>query len=127
MPKMRILSGMRPSGKLHIGHLLGALSNWKHLQDEGNETYYMVADWHALTTEYENSEVIHPNIIEMVLDWLAAGLDPDKSVRRDAAKTLNFLQNVRIKILKQKSKKVDDGLSKKERLVLKTAMAHAGL
>jgi tryptophanyl-tRNA synthetase len=80
MEKMRILSGMRPSGKLHIGHLLGALSNWKRLQDEGAETYYMVADWHALTTEYENSEAIQSDIIEMVFDWLAAGLDPDKSV-----------------------------------------------
>ena len=80
MSKMRILSGMRPSGKLHIGHLLGALSNLKLLQDEGNETHYMVADWHALTTEYENSEDIQPNTVEMVLDWLAAGLDPDKSI-----------------------------------------------
>ncbi len=77
---MRILSGMRPSGKLHIGHLLGALSNWKRLQDEGHETYYMVADWHALTTEYENSEAVKTDTIEMVFDWLAAGLDPEKSV-----------------------------------------------
>ncbi|GAB4331783.1 MAG: tryptophan--tRNA ligase [Candidatus Abyssubacteria bacterium] len=77
---MRILSGMRPSGKLHIGHLLGALSNWKRLQDEGHETYYMVADWHALTTEYEFSDTIESNTIEMVFDWLAAGLDPEKSV-----------------------------------------------
>jgi tryptophanyl-tRNA synthetase len=80
MQKMRILSGMRPSGKLHIGHLLGALSNWKRLQDEGHETYYMVADWHALTTEYENTTNIQTNITEMVYDWLAAGLDPNKSV-----------------------------------------------
>lgn len=80
MKKMRILSGMRPSGKLHLGHLLGALSNWKRLQDEGHDTYYMVADWHALTTEYENTEAIQENIIEMVFDWLAAGLDPEKSV-----------------------------------------------
>ena len=80
MEKMRILSGMRPSGKLHIGHLLGALSNWKRLQDEGHETYYMVADWHALTTEYENSEAIQSSTDDMVLDWLAAGLDPEKSV-----------------------------------------------
>ncbi len=80
MSKMRILSGMRPSGKLHIGHLLGALSNWKRLQDEGHETYYMVADWHALTTEYEDSETIKSSTSDMVLDWLAAGLDPEKSV-----------------------------------------------
>ena len=80
MSKMRILSGMRPSGKLHIGNLLGALSNWKNLQDEGHETYYMVADWHALTTEYEDSKAIRSNTTEMVLDWLAVGLDPEKSV-----------------------------------------------
>ena len=80
MKKMRILSGMRPSGKLHIGNLLGALSNWKRLQDEEHETYYMVADWHALTTEYEDSHEIKSNTTEMVLDWLAAGLDPEKSV-----------------------------------------------
>lgn len=80
MKKMRILSGMRPSGKLHIGNLLGALSNWKRLQDEGHETFYMVADWHALTTEYEDSHEIRSNTTEMVIDWLAAGLDPEKSV-----------------------------------------------
>jgi tryptophanyl-tRNA synthetase len=71
---------MRPSGKLHIGHLWGALSNWKRLQDEGHETHYMVADWHALTTEYENPRAIESSTIDMVIDWLAAGLDPKKSV-----------------------------------------------
>jgi tryptophanyl-tRNA synthetase len=80
MAKMRILSGMRPSGMLHIGHLLGALSNWRRLQDESNETCYMVADWHALTTEYENPETVQANTIDMVIDWLAAGLDPEKSI-----------------------------------------------
>jgi tryptophanyl-tRNA synthetase len=80
MRKMRILSGMRPSGKLHIGHLLGALSNWRRLQEEGHQTYYMVADWHALTTEYEFSETIESNTMEMVYDWLAAGIEPEKSV-----------------------------------------------
>ena len=80
MAKMRILSGMRPSGKLHVGHLLGALSNWKRLQDEGAETFYMVADWHALTTEYEDPKSIQSDTTEMVIDWLAAGLDPEKSV-----------------------------------------------
>ncbi|NQU07263.1 MAG: tryptophan--tRNA ligase [Candidatus Abyssubacteria bacterium] len=80
MAKLRILSGMRPSGKLHVGHLLGALSNWKRLQDEGSETFYMVADWHALTTEYEDPESIQSDTTEMVIDWLAAGLDPEKSV-----------------------------------------------
>ncbi len=80
MAGMKILSGMRPSGKLHIGHLLGALSNWKRLQDEDANTHYMVADWHALTTEYESPETIQSNTADMVIDWLAAGLDPDKSV-----------------------------------------------
>ena len=68
-----------PSGKLHIGHLPGALNNWKRLQDAGNETYYMVAYRHALSTEYENSEDVQPSTVDMVLDWLAAGIDPDKS------------------------------------------------
>jgi tryptophanyl-tRNA synthetase len=77
MPKKRILSGMRPSGKLHVGHLLGALTNWVALQDE-YECFYMVADWHALTTEYENPSEIKSNIREMVIDWISSGLDPEK-------------------------------------------------
>ena len=78
MAKKRILSGMRPSGKLHVGHLLGALSNWARLQGE-YECFYMVADWHALTTEYENPSEIKANIREMVIDWISSGLDPEKS------------------------------------------------
>ncbi|MFQ5866509.1 MAG: tryptophan--tRNA ligase [bacterium] len=78
MAKKRILSGMRPSGKLHVGHLLGALSNWAGLQGE-YECFYMVADWHALTTEYENPSEIKANIREMVIDWISSGLDPEKS------------------------------------------------
>jgi len=77
MVKKRILSGMRPSGKLHVGHLLGALTNWVALQDE-YECFYMVADWHALTTEYENPSEIKSNIREMVIDWISSGLDPEK-------------------------------------------------
>jgi len=77
--KKRILSGMRPSGKLHLGNLLGALSNWAALQDE-YECFYMVADWHALTTDYKDTSEIKENIREMVADWLACGLDPEKSV-----------------------------------------------
>ena len=79
MTKMRILSGMRPSGKLHIGNLLGALSNWKNLQDEGHETYYMVADWHALTSSYEDTSRIPEFTREIVIDWISAGLDPEKA------------------------------------------------
>jgi len=78
MPK-RILSGMRPTGKLHLGNLLGALENWKSL--EGADSFFMIADWHALTTEYESKSHIDikQNVTEVVLDYLAAGLDPNKS------------------------------------------------
>src|SRR5437660_370009 len=73
-PKI-VLSGMRPSGKLHLGNYFGALSNWLKLQDE-YKCYYMVADWHALTSEYNDTAGIEPNVWEMVIDWLASGLDP---------------------------------------------------
>ena len=74
----RILSGMRPTGKLHLGNYLGALQNWVALQDS-SENLHMVADWHALTTDYEHVDQIEPNTREMVIDWLAAGIDPEKS------------------------------------------------
>lgn len=76
--KPRILSGMRPTGKLHLGNLVGALSNWIRLQDE-YDSYHFVADWHMLTTEYANTADLQDNIREMVTDWLAAGLDPKKA------------------------------------------------
>lgn len=75
----RVLSGMRPTGKLHLGHLHGALENWRVLQDR-YECFYFVADWHALTTEYKDPQVLKEYIGEMVIDWLAAGLDPERSV-----------------------------------------------
>jgi len=74
----RILSGMRPTGKLHLGNYLGALQNWVALQDS-SENFHMVADWHVLTTDYEHTDQIYPNTIEMVTDWMAAGIDPEKS------------------------------------------------
>jgi tryptophanyl-tRNA synthetase len=74
----RLLSGMRPTGPIHLGHLLGALNNWKVLQ-EIYEPYYMVADWHALMSEYENPSNIKSYTIEMVADWIAIGIDPKKS------------------------------------------------
>ncbi len=77
--KKRVLSGMRPSGKLHLGHLHGVLDNWKRLQDE-YECFFFVADWHALTTNYERPYEIPENIEEMVIDWLAVGIDPEKAV-----------------------------------------------
>jgi tryptophanyl-tRNA synthetase len=76
--KPRILSGMRPTGKLHLGNYLGALQNWVALQDS-SENLHMVADWHALTTDYEHVDQLEPNTREMVIDWLAAGIDPEKS------------------------------------------------
>jgi tryptophanyl-tRNA synthetase len=75
--KDRVLSGMRPTGALHLGHYHGALKNWVRLQSE-MECFYFVADWHALTTHYESREVIEKNVFEMVIDWLAAGLDPEQ-------------------------------------------------
>lgn len=76
--KKRVLSGMRPTGPLHLGHLLGALYNWVRLQDE-YECYYMVADWHALMSEYADPAPIKGYVKEMVADWLAVGLDPERS------------------------------------------------
>lgn len=75
--KRRILSGMRPTGPMHIGHLLGVLKNWVKLQ-EGFECLFMVADWHALMSEYEDPGNIHDNIIEMAADWLSCGIDHKK-------------------------------------------------
>ena len=69
---------MRPTGALHLGHYHGALKNWVRLQEE-HDCFYFVADWHALTTHYDEREVIGQSVHEMVIDWLAAGLDPDKS------------------------------------------------
>ncbi len=74
----RVLSGMRPTGKLHIGHLYGALANYVKLQDK-YDSFFFVADLHALTTKYEHTELIKRNRIEVMLDWLASGIDPEKS------------------------------------------------
>jgi len=71
----RVLSGMRPTGKLHLGHYHGVLKNWIELQHT-HECYFFVADWHALTTEYDRSEGIAPHVTDMVIDWLAAGISP---------------------------------------------------
>ncbi len=80
MARKRILSGMRPTGRLHLGNLHGALGNWVELQESGNyDCFYFVADWHAITSEYSSTECIKDNGVSMVIDWLAAGLDPVKS------------------------------------------------
>ena len=76
----RILSGMRPTGRLHLGNYVGALENWVRLQDAGWTNYHMVADWHMLTTGYEDTSRLQQNTWDMVLDWLGAGLDPARSV-----------------------------------------------
>jgi len=78
MSKQRILSGMRPTGKLHLGNYLGALENWVRLQNE-YESFHMVADWHTLTTNYEDLTLLKQNTVDIVIDWLCAGLDPEKS------------------------------------------------
>tara|TARA_A100001015_G_scaffold302607_1_gene391026 strand:- start:458 stop:1675 length:1218 start_codon:yes stop_codon:yes gene_type:complete len=71
----RVLSGMRPTGRLHLGHYHGVLKNWIELQHT-HECYFFVADWHALTTEYDNTEIIAASVTDMVIDWLAAGVSP---------------------------------------------------
>ncbi len=77
--KKRVLSGMRPTGQLHLGHLVGALSNWKKLQEE-YDCFFMVADYHALMSEYENPKRIREWSYQNVIDWLAFGIDPKRSV-----------------------------------------------
>lgn len=77
--RTRIVSGTRPTGRLHLGHLHGALTNWIRLQDEA-ECFFFVADWHALTTGWQDTGGVRASIREMVLDWLAVGLDPQRVV-----------------------------------------------
>jgi tryptophanyl-tRNA synthetase len=78
MKKKRVLSGMRPTGKTHVGHLHGILENWRDLQDT-YECFYFAADWHALTSEYKNTSVIRESLTEMIIDWLSVGIDPRRS------------------------------------------------
>jgi tryptophanyl-tRNA synthetase len=75
----RVLSGMRPTGALHLGHYHGVLKNWIRLQHEF-ECLYFVADWHALTTHYDTPEIVEQNVWEMAIDWLAAGVDPAQAI-----------------------------------------------
>jgi tryptophanyl-tRNA synthetase len=76
----RILSGMRPTGRMHLGNWVGALENWVRHQNDGWENLHMVADWHMLTTGYDDTSRLQSDIFDMVVDWLSAGLDPAKSV-----------------------------------------------
>jgi tryptophanyl-tRNA synthetase len=77
--RKKVLSGMRSTGKLHLGNYVGALANWVRMQDE-HECYFCVADWHALTTDYADTSQVKQNSIDVLLDWLAAGLDPSRCV-----------------------------------------------
>ena len=79
MGKKRIVSGMRPTGKLHLGHVHGALNNWRSLQED-YQCFYFIADWHALTSEYEHPEIIKETTKDIIIDWISVGLDPEKSV-----------------------------------------------
>jgi len=78
MQKKRVVSGMRPTGKLHLGHYHGVLKNWVKLQ-ETYDCFFFVADWHSLTTDYANPKIIKESTNDILIDWLAAGLDPEKS------------------------------------------------
>jgi tryptophanyl-tRNA synthetase len=78
MPKPRILSGMRPTGALHLGNLMGALDNWQRLQDS-YDCFFSIVDWHSLTTDYADPSGIRESVLEVATDWLAAGLDPRRS------------------------------------------------
>lgn len=77
--KKRVVSGMRPTGKLHLGHFHGVLSNWLDIQDR-HECFFFAADWHALTTEYANPGFVRESIDDLFLDWLSVGIDPDNCV-----------------------------------------------
>src|SRR5574337_251567 len=74
-----VVSGMRPTGRLHLGHLLGAMRNWLRLQAD-HRCYFFVADWHALTTDQQHTANIEPSAMDMVADWLAVGIDPNRAV-----------------------------------------------
>ena len=79
MERKRIVSGMRPTGRLHLGHVYGALNNWRSLQKD-YQCFYFIADWHALTSEYENTEIIKQSKIDIIIDWITVGLSPEESV-----------------------------------------------
>lgn len=76
--KSKIVSGMRPTGKLHLGHYLGVIQNWVKLQDD-YDCYFFVADWHALTTKYDKTDDLRQNVLDVAMDWIACGIDPERS------------------------------------------------
>ena len=91
MEKMNLVSGMRSTGKLHLGHYMGVLTNWVKLQEEYN-CFYFVADWHALTTKFDKTENLKQDKLDVVLDWLACGLDPNKSTIYFQSKVLQIAE-----------------------------------
>lgn len=91
MEKMNLVSGMRSTGKLHLGHYMGVITNWVKLQEDYN-CFYFVADWHALTTKYDKTETLKQDKLDVVLDWLACGIDPNKSVIYFQSKVLQIAE-----------------------------------
>lgn len=91
MEKHNLVSGMRSTGKLHLGHYMGVITNWVKLQEEYN-CFYFVADWHALTTKYDKTETLRKDKEDVVLDWLACGIDPNKSTIYFQSKILQIAE-----------------------------------
>ena len=91
MEKHNLVSGMRSTGKLHLGHYMGVITNWVNLQEDYN-CFYFVADWHALTTKYDKTENLRTDKINVVLDWLACGIDPNKSTIYYQSKVLQIAE-----------------------------------
>ncbi len=91
MEKNNLVSGMRSTGKLHLGHYIGVITNWVKLQEEFN-CFYFVADWHALTTKYDKTQTLKQDKLDVVLDWLACGIDPKKSIIYYQSKVLQIAE-----------------------------------
>ena len=91
MEKLNLVSGMRSTGKLHLGHYMGVLTNWVQLQEDYN-CFYFVADWHALTTKFDKTENLRQDKLDVVLDWLACGIDPNKSTIYFQSKVLQIAE-----------------------------------
>ena len=91
MEKLNLVSGMRSTGKLHLGHYMGVITNWVNLQEDYN-CFYFVADWHALTTKYDKTETLKEDKLNVVLDWLACGIDPNKSTIYYQSKVLQIAE-----------------------------------
>lgn len=91
MNKVNLVSGMRSTGKLHLGHYMGVITNWVKLQDDYN-CFYFVADWHALTTKFDKTENLRQDKLDVVLDWLACGIDPNKSTVYFQSKVLQIAE-----------------------------------